>query len=314
VLSPRRRAAHVLRPREDGFTLVEAVVATAILGLLMASLGLSFLGGMRGVAELQHRQEATSIATHAMELITSVSAQEDQSGCVPLLYGRTESAVRAQWAAAPSGVDLTAMDPAWNAPACPATSAVPLAGLTSPVPDDGTTPAVTRSGVGYTVRAYIGSCRRAPTSGACDQETALTTNDPRMYRAVVAVGWRGAACPSSSCLYTVGTLIEPAPDPLFNLRSSTLPTAVADTVCTPADTAALANLLANDSGPLGPSPVTIVSAPAHGTLNEAITSGIGIITPEAGYAGLDSFTYRLTSSSGAQSASATVTVKIGVSC
>jgi hypothetical protein len=276
--------------------------------------GLSFLSGMRSVAELQHRQAATSIAAHAMELITSVSAQEDASGCVPLLYGRTESAVRAQWAAAPSGVDLTTMDPAWNEPACPATSAVPLAGLASPVPDDGTTPAVTRGGIGYTVRSYIGSCRRSPASGVCDQETAPTTNDPRMYRAVVAVGWRGTACPSSSCLYTVSTLIEPAPDPLFNLRSSTVPTAVADTACTSADTSVLVTLLANDSGPLGRTPVTIVSAPAHGTLNEAITSGIGIFTPAAGYTGLDSFTYRLTSSSGAQSASATVTVKIGVGC
>ena len=60
--------------------------------------------------------------------------------------------------------------------------------------------------------------------------------------------------------------------------------------------------------------MTIVSAPAHGSLAGDIATGIGSYTPMAGYTGLDSFTYRLTGSNGAQSQTATVTLKVGIGC
>jgi hypothetical protein len=93
-----------------------------------------------------------------------------------------------------------------------------------------------------------------------------------------------------------------------------VPTAVDDVVCTSVGAPVLLSLLANDSGPLGNSPVTVVGIPAHGTLTPDVVTGTAIFTPAAGYSGLDAFTYRLTSSGGGQSALATVTLKIGIPC
>jgi prepilin-type N-terminal cleavage/methylation domain-containing protein len=299
-------------PDSAGFSLVEVIVASAVLGMLAASMGVFFMGGMRSSADLQHHQFATSLGAQAMELIAAVPAQADSSGCVPLLFGRSQSAVTAQWSAAPTGVDLTTSDPAWAGTSCPTTVAVPLAGLRTPVPDDGT-PALTRSGTGYTVRTYIGTCRLPAAGGTCTRASLVPTGTT-MYRVIVAVGWKGRTCAASACLHTVSTLVDPSTDPLFNLRSTTVPVAGADSVCTPAGAAVLVSLLGNDSGPLGASPVTIVSPPAHGSLSAQIVTGTGIYTPAAGFTGPDAFTYRLTSSSGAQSAAATVTVTVGGVC
>jgi type II secretory pathway pseudopilin PulG len=137
------RAVRCSRP-DSGFSLVEAVVATAVLGMLAASMGLVFVGGVRSSVELQHRQLATTIAAQAMELVRAVLAQSDSAGCSPLLAGRTQSAVTAQWAAAPSGVDLSTTDVEWaDSSGGSSAVAVPLAGLTTSVADDGTA-AITR--------------------------------------------------------------------------------------------------------------------------------------------------------------------------
>jgi hypothetical protein len=263
---------------------------------------------------LQHQQLATSIAAEAMELVRAIPAQSDSAGCSPLLSGRTQTAVAAQWAAAPSGVDLSTTDPAWADAICPTTVTVPLAGLTTSVADDGTTPAITRGGTGYTVRTYIGTCRLPLTGGACARAASVRGGTVTMMRVIVAVGWQGSNCPASSCLYTLGTLVDRSADPLFNLRSTTVPVAVNDVVCTASGVPILVSLLGNDVGPLGSAPVTVVGAPAHGTLAASVVTGTAIFTPVQGYVGLDAFTYRLTSSSGTQSGLATVTVKIGVTC
>ncbi len=72
----------------------------------------------------------------------------------------------------------------------------------------------------------------------------------------------------------------------------------------------LADVLANDSDPDGdPLTLVTVSTPAHGT---AVVNGDGriVFTPEAGYAGPDTFTYTIRDGRGG-TATATVTVTVG---
>jgi prepilin-type N-terminal cleavage/methylation domain-containing protein len=152
---------------EQGFTLVEVVIATSILGALAASMATLFLGGMRTSSQLQKRQVAISVAAQSLELVRSIPVLKDSLGCVPLLAGRSQSAVAAQWAAAPADVDLTGTDAAWTPSTCTAAIAVPFAGLTTAVADDGVTPAITRDGTGYIVRTYIGTCSLPLTGGSC---------------------------------------------------------------------------------------------------------------------------------------------------
>jgi hypothetical protein len=135
-----------------------------------------------------------------------------------------------------------------------------------------------------------------------------------LYRVVVVVGWRGAACPAGSCHYVLSTMFDPSADPVFNVRGALAPIPVADSYCARAGTAIMLSLLANDSGSLQISPVTVATPPGHGTLGSGISSGIASYTPTAGWTGVDSFSYRLTGVSGAQSGTVSVTVTVGGAC
>ena len=85
------------------------------------------------------------------------------------------------------------------------------------------------------------------------------------------------------------------------------PIAVADSVTLPMGTSTPINVLANDSDPQHlPLTITAVSHPAHGTV---INTGTQVIyAGNAGYAGIDTFTYTI--SNGTTSATATVTVTL----
>ncbi len=85
------------------------------------------------------------------------------------------------------------------------------------------------------------------------------------------------------------------------------PIAVADSVTLPMGTSTPINVLANDSDPQHlPLTITAVSHPAHGTV---INTGTQVIyAGNAGYAGIDTFTYTI--SNGTSTATATVTVTL----
>jgi prepilin-type N-terminal cleavage/methylation domain-containing protein len=311
---PAREFSQVPRRVERGFTLIEVVVATSILGALTASMALLFLTGIRSASQLQKRQVAISLATQAIELARAVPAQKDSLGCVPLLAGRGQSAVTTQWAAAPSEVVLTGTDAAWTPSTCSSAVAVPFAGLTSAVTDDGSTPAVTRDDTGYVVRTYIGTCALPLSGGSCANAAAVSVSSTTLYRLVVDVTWAGIGCSSTSCDYVLSTLRDPSADPVFNVRGALAPIAVADSYCTPASTPILLSLLVNDSGSLQTAPVTVVTTPGHGTLGSGISSGIATYSPVTGWTGVDSFSYQLTGVSGAQSGTVSVTITVGGAC
>ena len=297
------------RSQDGGFTVLEVMVALAVLSIVSAALAGAMGGGVRSAVQLQRRQSAISLAEQVMEQATAVSTTADAAGCVPLLQGRGQGAVTAQWAAPPDGVDLTSMDPAWNPSTCPATVAVPLSGIDTPVPDDGVTPAWEKHGAQYVVRTLIGTCRMPRTGGTCTQATLAPLDSVLLYRVVVAVHWTGTCV--SGCRYLLTELVDPSPDPVFNSRTVAAPVAADDAVCTPAGTKVMVNLLTNDSGALGASPVEVITAPAHGTLGATVSTGYASFTPTVGIADVtDTFTYRLTGLDGRLSAPATVTVAI----
>lgn len=89
------------------------------------------------------------------------------------------------------------------------------------------------------------------------------------------------------------------------------PTAVNDSVGTTLGMAITINVLGNDSDPNGDVLlITIDGQPQHGTA--VVQNGQIVYTPQAGYVGIDSFTYIISDGKGA-SASATVTVTISAS-
>ncbi len=310
LLLPRDRRA---RPaagdgRADaGFTLVEVVIALVLLTVLMSAVAALFVGGIRNGAGLQRRQAAVAVAAQAIEAERAVAVQADPSGCVKLLQGRTLAGVNAQWSAVPSTVDLSTSDRAVMPAGCSGPLVVPYSGVpraAGAVPEP-----VLLNGLAYSVRTFIGTCRVGGPGAGC-----LRTNTgPRLYRVIVAVTWTGSGC-GAGCQYAAATLLDPSADPVYNVRGASAPVAAPDALCFPANTSAAFSLVANDSGVLGRTPVTVVTAPSHGTLSATVATGVSAYTPAAGYTGTDSFSYRLTDVNGLISPVATVSITVAGTC
>ena len=217
-----RRRAPQQAPDDRGFTLLENVLAVVLVGLVLASAAVTFVGATRSAAVLQSHQAAVRLAGQALATARAVPAALRTDGCVPLLDGRTESAVTAQWAARPAALDLGATDRAVTPPACavhPPT--VPLRGLRTG-PDQTVTDPVVVGGQTYTVQTFVGTCWLPRAGGTCGPAAAVASPDATvLYRVVVAVSWSAArGCPGG-CLYTVETLRDPPFDPLFDARRPT---------------------------------------------------------------------------------------------
>ena len=88
-------------------------------------------------------------------------------------------------------------------------------------------------------------------------------------------------------------------------------TAVNDTAATTEGVPVTVNVVSNDTddGGVDPSTVAVVGAPANGT---AVPNGNGTVTytPNTGFKGSDSFTYRVADAQGAVSNTATVSVTV----
>ena len=91
------------------------------------------------------------------------------------------------------------------------------------------------------------------------------------------------------------------------------PLAGADEYSTPGNTPLTAGPLANDADPDGDTPLTAVSQsdPPHGSVSISPSGTSMTYTPDPGFRGVDSFTYRARDPGGLESQPATVTVNVG---
>ncbi len=276
-----------------------AIVLGAMAGLL--------LGGMRNAAGLQRRQAAVTLAAQALESARALSVVADQYSCVKLLQGRDQTSTDQQWDLAPASFTAVT-DEAWTSNLCTGPVLLPFQGL--PGAAGTSTDPVVVNGQSYTVRNFVGRCTLDATRASCVTSAAAPANSATLYRVLSLVSWSGIGC-SGTCQYSASTLLDPSADPLFNVRGATAPVAVADVICLAGGAAGTIDIVANDTGSLGPSPVTIVSAPSKGTLAAAITSGVGGYTPNAGATGTDTFRYYLSDVNGLVSNTVTVQIQLG---
>lgn len=305
--SPRQARRGTPAADDRGFSLVEVMLALVLLSLIMASMGGLFIKGIRHSGDLQRRQAAVTLAQQALEAARAVSATPDASGCVKLLQGRSAAAVAVQWAEAPTAV-TSVTDQASAPGTCSLSAVVPLQGL--PGAAGSATDPVLLQNLPYTVQTYIGTCVLTSSRASCLRATDVPGGSPTLYRVVARVTWSGAGCNGSTCEYSASTLLDPSSDPVFNVRGAAAPMSVADDVCLPSGGAGTINIISNDTGALGSTPVTIVTPPSKGTLSANIRSGVGAYTPSGGHR-KDSFSYYLTDVNGVLSGTVTVTVTLG---
>ena len=197
---------------EEGFILLESVVAIALIAILMAGLGTFTLNAVSATNQLRARQAATHLATSAMAALVAVPATD-------LRTGRDATTVGSNW---DDGREiplieksLRYMDPALQVPP-------PAPGTTPTIPIEPYTQ--TLNGIDYEVWTFLGNCELRSASSTDCVTPALGSGDPHV-RAVVAVTWTGQGCPSADnpCAYVTATLINTDLDPVFNTNRAIPP-------------------------------------------------------------------------------------------
>lgn len=197
---------------DDGFSLMEVVVAIMILGVLStASLGI-YLASINTATTQQRREIAITIANQQMETVNSWSTEPNVgSGTSELYTGRSQVAVTTNWStnAGVPGVDHTY--PVWDQRATPPAEAIAIKSA-DPIEVTGTE---------YSVETLLGTCYQPKrTGGDCGRvtgfvgyptspSTALLSNYTPLTRVIVVVRWTsGSSCESGNCSYVTSTLID----------------------------------------------------------------------------------------------------------
>lgn len=199
-----RRSLDRLTADSNGMTLVEVIVAIAIMGIVAtAAIGLAISSTIGSVSQ-QRRAIAVTVANAAMEKVSGLPATS-------LFSGRSLSDVQTSFStySSTSGVGKTYQE---------YDHSLPLPTTTVKINDP-----VTQNGTPYTVTTIIGTCfeklgtNSGQTAGGDCMKVDSATYAPAtpagytpLIRAIVIVGWTaGQECAvAGSCVYTISTLID----------------------------------------------------------------------------------------------------------
>jgi|GEM_PF-598397 len=221
------------RHPDEGFSMVEVIVAIVILGIVASSALWFFINGMQTSSNLDRQQTAVSIATSTMEQTFTYDPRKGATtGVSGLVVGRSAADVASGFAAlGPTGPGSLALNNGLGISGVADT--YPLsdpAGVTGGG-DPKVVSTVTRgNNVNYTVYTLIGACYRTAATGGttqpCTKDPSYPTTEPtnapgmvRMLRVIVVVIWDpiGNECTGTlgKCEYDVATLVDPSLDLLW---------------------------------------------------------------------------------------------------
>lgn len=189
--------------RDEGFTLIEVIIAISLLLTVAVALGAFMIQGLRLSTDQQRAQIAVSVATERMDQVQRLSTSNVQ---LPVLVaGRPEASVRAAWNHQAGAAGLDETYPAW--------SATPSGPAVIPVEET-----VTRSGTDYTSAVLIGTCYQPASGGACTRipgspddpgaDSPLASDRSRLVRALVIVTYPGSCGDTGICRYTTAGLFD----------------------------------------------------------------------------------------------------------
>lgn len=315
------------RVRDDGFSLIETIVAVVLMaGLLMSAAGLMIRSTQtnRGV---QGKQAAVAVAREVMENVRAVPATFSEAiaatasaPAVPstskLVAGRSKSDVVAQWAAAAAaGVDVSQTYTGSGATARDSHAYAPALAVSEPSPALVPRQQVRVNNQTYTVDTLVGTCVRQRTGETCTK----SASGEELFRVVVRVTWSPSGarrCGTGACSYVLTTLVDPTIQPTFNVLAK--PVCLPDpgpsdpVISTPAGQQREILVLGNDSGdfPLQ-NAVELSVGPVKGVADYDTDRVKFLYTPMAGFSGTDTFTYACIDVNNTRSdLAAAVTVKV----
>lgn len=201
---------------DEGFSLVEMLVALAILSITMLASGPFFVNSLASVTKQRNTQAAIQLANTAMEQVRGLKGSS-------LLTGRSLKATKAQFDAAPAVVQpyLAAMEIAGDPVIKDAGS---TAGATAPI---STAPQhITVDDLVYTQNIYVGNCEvylTGSTECVYPKGAAAPSDSTKIlqfFRVVVLVTWPDKTCPQTAgqCSYLSTTLVARASEPTFDFN------------------------------------------------------------------------------------------------
>jgi type II secretory pathway pseudopilin PulG len=298
-VSGRKIARPGTRPGsvDEGASLVEVLVALALVSTTMAALGTFFVGGFRSVSNDRGRQAAAQLANSAIEQVRALKGSS-------LLTGRSPQRSQDQWDSAPAAMQpyldtmQLASDPLITDP-------------TSTLGDDAAVSTATQSmtvdNASYSRTVYLGQCDvYIGGSGDCVDPSKVAppadaSKDLKFFRAVVLVTWACRNASSGTCTYIASTLMARASEPVFDFHR---PSPVVKTTTVTLYKGVAASYQLDASGGQLPNTWTVSSLPPGLTVTPAgVVSG----TPTAlgTYASMVTVTDKLS-----RSDTATVTWKV----
>ena len=206
-----------MRPRraltpsaEAGGTLIEFLVAIALVGVLMTALTAFFVTTVSATSQQRGAQAAIQLADDGVERVRALRGSA-------VTAGRDKVSSDTQWGnpvarVAPYLVDMReAWDPTATFPA----------GAIAPLPT--TASSITVNSVAYRQNWYVGTCWQPAAGGDC--VAIQTAGSIGFYRVVVAVTWPDRHCPAATCSHVTSTLLSSAAsEPVFTSGVAAPPT------------------------------------------------------------------------------------------
>ena len=192
---------------DRGFSLVEVMVAIAVIGTVMAAAAPFMVKSLAVSNQQRGTQVAIQVANDALERVRALDPSS-------LLTGRGETAVQAQWDRAPAALDpyLDDMQADWDD-----TLADASAGRKAPLPTEPHN--ITVNGSDFAQHWYVGLCWQAKAvSGQPLGDCEPTGSQVPFFRVVVAVTWQQSACPANGCVYVASSLVSRGTDPVFDTK------------------------------------------------------------------------------------------------
>jgi type II secretory pathway pseudopilin PulG len=237
--SDRRRVAWWARLRkrsDEGFILLETIIALSVITIIMGAVGAEFVGAMASTTKQRSEQVAVQISDSEAERVRSLHASD-------LVTGRDAASVAAQFASAPTAVQpwLSTMNQISDS------KATTGSGKTATLPTSASSAAPSSlqkpDNTTYTVLDYLGSCYIA--SGGTDCGKSKTAGSIPYMRDVIAVTWNGDGCDSTPCAYVTTTLLSATSDQTFQVNQQLPP---APTLTDLNETVAVGDTLTVDDG------------------------------------------------------------------
>jgi prepilin-type N-terminal cleavage/methylation domain-containing protein len=203
-----------VRSDDSGMTLVEVMVAIAIIAIVSLSAGALTILGLNSATAQERRQIAVTIASGAMESVNAQSVKTvASSGVTALLTGLTKGAADATWGTNTTALAVNQTYESWD----------PTATLSS-VPNVPTGPAaVAQAGTTFQVTTLVGTCYQPLAGGDCTKISGYTVPPAttpstltNLIRVIVVVRWTsGATCSVNACSYSTSSLFDPHSDLLW---------------------------------------------------------------------------------------------------